>query len=94
MLKISLVIGDAEAIRSALTEVQIDMYDKTKAIAAHCPTRFAITLKISQDVMATRAALVSMVTSDTDRWKELAKCSTNSGVFDKLKDGKLQPVCR
>lgn len=87
VLKISLVIGDAEVIRTALGEWQKDQYGKTKAIAAHCPTRFAITFKIAQDLMASQGALRQMI--ESDEWPELAKCSINSSVFDNLKSGKI-----
>jgi len=79
VLKISLVIGDAAGIRSALHEWQ-EKYSKTKAIAAHCPTCWAITLLIPLDVLDSQDALRALV--ESCEWKDLAKTSSNSGAGD------------
>lgn len=79
MLKISLVIGDAAGIRNALHELQVKKYSKTKAIASHCPTRWAITLIIALDVLETKDALRELV--ESREWKDLAKSSSNSGML-------------
>jgi len=78
VLKISLVIGDAAGIRTALHECQEKEYGKTKAIASHCPTRWGITHIIAQDIIDTKAALRNLV--ERPDWKKLAETSSNSGV--------------
>jgi hypothetical protein len=89
VLKLSLVIGDAAAIRLALQECQEKEYGKTKAIASHCPTRWGITLMIALDILDTKSALRNLV--ERPDWKDLAKTSTNAGKRAKAKCSK---ACR
>lgn len=85
VLKVALVLGDAERIRTALREEQRRPAagGKTKAIASHCPTRFAICHKMCCDIQASEHAFRKLV--ERDDWPQLAEASTNSNVLEKLK---------
>lgn len=82
-VQLSEAIGNSERIRSALSNHQVTITGKTKAIAAHCPTRFAIMIKICHDVSASQAALRAMV--ESDEWKDtLSALTTHSDHFKPL----------
>jgi hypothetical protein len=49
--KISLVIGDSPLIRTKLQEQQLLCYGQTRAIPAHCPTRWGILGLIAKSIL-------------------------------------------
>ena len=83
--KVALVVGDAAAIRHLLHKHQRALYSRVLQIHQNSPTRWGMHYTIAVDMLASKAAIVSMVRDE--EWATAASGSKNSGVFEDLDRG-------
>lgn len=80
-LMMSNVINGNEKVRAALRTKQLATPpNKAMAIATHCPTRFAIVHFIGRDLIASKAAIQSLVLDD-DAWAAATNDCTHAAEF-------------
>lgn len=76
------VIGSCEGIRSLLHKHQLSIYKQRKAVASHCPTRFACVHLVALDLVATKEALLAAVLDED--WDDSSSGSSHHAAFKAL----------